>query len=183
MSSFGLQPFAASPTLPQVQIDGQINRTGDRLRIDYHLRGDLAALAIAPPAKVPARQGQLWQHTCFEFFLGCQGSPRYWEFNLSPTGDWNVYRFNDYRQGMETEKAFTELPFSCDRQPSAFTLSLTLDLSPIIAADQRLEIAVTTVIEQSTGDLSYWALTHPGPEADFHRRDGFQLKLNGSEID
>jgi hypothetical protein len=182
MSIFSLQPFAASPTLPQVQIDGQINRTGDRLRIDYHLRGDLAALAIAPPAQIPTRQDDLWQHTCFEFFLGCKGSPRYWEVNLSPAGDWNVYRFSDYRQGMESEQAFAELPFSCDRQPNAFRLSLTLDLSLIVAKDQPLEVAITTVVQQLNGHLSYWALTHPGPEADFHRRDGFQLELAESEI-
>ncbi len=173
MSSFRLQPFA--PTLPQVQINGQIKRTGDRLSIDYQLRGDLAELAISPPAQFPTRQDDLWQQTCFEFFLGLKGSPRYWEFNLSPAGNWNVYRFNDYRQGMQAEQAFTELPFSCDRQANAFMLSLELDLSAIVVPSQPLEVAVTTVVKQLNGELSYWALSHPGPEADFHRRDGFQL--------
>lgn len=175
MSSFRLQPFAATP--PQIQINGQINRTGDRLSLDYQLQGDVASLAIAPPAPSPTRQDDLWQQTCFEFFLGLKDSPYYWEFNLSPAGDWNVYRFDDYRQGMQVEQAFPELPFSCDRQPNAFTLSLGLDLSLIVAKEQPLAVAITTVIQPLNGDLSYWALSHPGPEADFHRRDGFQIEL------
>jgi len=33
------------------------------------------------------------------------------------------------------------------------------------------------VLERRNGALEYWALSHPGPEADFHRRDGFSLRL------
>jgi hypothetical protein len=36
---------------------------------------------------------------------------------------------------------------------------------------------VTAVLQQQSGSCSYWALRHPGPEADFHRRDGFALRL------
>ena len=64
------------------------------------------------PADMPARRDRLWEETCFEFFLAVKNSPRYWEFNLSPAGHWNVYRFADYRQGMQEEPAFASLPFS-----------------------------------------------------------------------
>jgi hypothetical protein len=176
-SHFSLQPFAASQPLPKVQITGQIQRAANILAIRYQLQGDLSDLAIAPPSANLTRRDDLWQETCFEFFLGLEGSLAYWEFNLSPSGDWNVYRFSDYRQGMQTETGLTRLPFNCDRLPNAFNLSLELDLSPIVDPDQPLELAITTVIKQLGSELSYWALTHPGIEADFHRRDGFQIQL------
>jgi hypothetical protein len=176
-SLFSLKPFSAGQPLPKVQINGQIQRAANILAIRYQLQGDLSDLAIAPLSANPTRRDDLWQETCFEFFLGFKGSPAYWEFNLSPAGDWNVYRFSDYRQGMQTETALTRLPFSCDRLSNPFTLSLELDLSPIVDPDQPLELAITMVIKQLSGELSYWALTHSGPEADFHRRDGFQTQL------
>jgi len=38
-------------------------------------------------------------------------------------------------------------------------------------------VAITAVLQSRDGTCSYWALLHPGPEADFHRREGFALRL------
>ncbi len=34
-------------------------------------------------------------------------------------------------------------------------------------------IGLSAVIEFSNSEKSYWALTHPGPNADFHNKDGW----------
>ena len=47
----------------------------------------------------------------------------------------------------------------------------------ISAQPAELELAVTAVLEQHGGAISYWALHHGGAEADFHRRDGFRLRI------
>jgi hypothetical protein len=112
-----------------------------------------------------------------EFFLAVPNSPQYWEFNLSTSGDWNVYRFAAYRQGMQEESAFTTVPFRIQHQPEMLKLDLELDLEQIIRADQPLEVAITAVIQPKTGELTYWALTHWTPQADFHQRDSFLIKL------
>ena len=57
------------------------------------------------------------------------------------------------------------------------TLQLDLPLPPAIPTEAALQVAITSVIEERSGRLSYWALAHPGPEPDFHRRDGFLLRL------
>ena len=36
---------------------------------------------------------------------------------------------------------------------------------------------IAAVIKLAGGELTYWALTHPGPAADFHRRDSFVVEL------
>ena len=126
---------------------------------------------------MPARQWLLWETTCFECFLAIRGAVSYWEFNLSPAGPWNIFRLASYRQGIQEEPAFQVLPVTVSRHPEKLTLSLNVDLAAIIPADRPLEVGVSTVLQDRHGELSYWALTHPGPEPDFHHRDGFVIKL------
>ena len=175
--SFSLQPFAAAAPLPALVITGSLARCSNTLAIDYRLNGHLEGLVIPTPAKRPARKHRLWQETCLEFFIGVKGSSSYWEFNLSPAGHWNVYRFAAYRQEMREEMAFSALPFSVRVQSDSLLLLLELPLGQIVEADQPLEAAVTAVIKDRKWGLSLWAFTHPGPQADFHRRDGFTLEI------
>jgi hypothetical protein len=184
-SAFTLHPFAPqqlSPALQTLQITGQAERQQDLLTLQFRLIGEMGAIVWAPLHPNPTRQDGLWQHTCFEFFLGLPGRPDYWEVNLSPSGHWNIYRFSDYRQGMAPELAYAALPFQRETTPGQMTLQTQLDLAPldlgkILLAKQSWELAVTMVIVDSAGAESYWALTHPGPTADFHARDGFMIKI------
>jgi len=174
---FSLKPFfPISPPL-NIKFTGRIMRHSHQLAIRYDLRGDLAQLVIPAPAAMPARRHGLWQETCFEFFLGVKGLPSYREFNLSPAGDWNVYRFTGYRRGMAEEAALTSLPFSVQRRSDSLLVALELDVRRIAAADQPLEIGIAAVLRHAGHGLTYWALTHPGPAADFHRRDSFLVEL------
>ena len=175
--SFSLQPFSPIGPPPNFKITGHIIRRPRQLVIHYDLRGNLAELVIPAPADVPARRQWLWEVTCFEFFLGVKDSPRYWEFNLSPAGNWNVYRFAGYRQGMAEETGFTSLPLSVRRRADSLEVALELDVGRIVSADQPLMVGIAAVIKRAGGGLSYWALTHPGPQADFHRRDSFVVEL------
>lgn len=172
--SFSLQPFNSQAN---VNISGHISREADDLAIKYNLVGNLTELVIPEPTNKPTRQDELWETTCFEFFLGVKDSPQYWEFNLSTSGDWNVYRFRNYRQGMEEETAFTSLPFLIKQNKDALNLSLEVEVGRIVNRDQGIEIAIATVTKFKTNEITYWALTHPQKEADFHHRDSFRILL------
>ena len=63
------------------------------------------------------------------------------------------------------------------RDPQELRLMLEVDLPPGLGADQPLEAAITAVIQQRSGLVSYWALEHGGSEPDFHRREDFRLSL------
>lgn len=174
--AFTLQPFAAAAAPEGLRLDGNLVRRGTSLTIDYRLRGPLAGLRI-PAAAAPARRDGLWQATCLEAFLAVPGEPGYWEVNLSPSGEWNVYRLDGYRLNLRPEPAVAALP--CRRRDAAdeLALELTLPLGDLLPAGQSLELGITAVLQSSDGELGYWALLHPGPEPDFHRREGFQLRL------
>ncbi|MEH1921134.1 DOMON-like domain-containing protein [Nostoc sp.] len=174
---FSLQPFPSTESFPHLKITGNISRNANQLAICYSLGGDLKEIAISSPSNAPSRKYELWEDTCFEFFLCIKDSQRYWEFNLSPAGHWNVYRFDGYRQGMQEETAFEKLPFSVQNQADALLLALDVDLAKIISAKQEIEIGITTVIKYKDGEVTYWALTHRGAEADFHLRDSFIIEL------
>ncbi len=175
--SFFLKPFPSTVPLPGIQISGSIERSGNIIYVNYEILGPVAELDLPAPAEQPARRNLLWEETCFELFLGIKKSDLYWEFNLSPAGHWNVYRFEAYRQGMQEEPAITSLPFSIERKQDSFRLSLKLDMDNIVPANQTVEAAVSAVIKPGNSPMRYWALVHPGQQADFHRRDGFIIDL------
>jgi hypothetical protein len=174
-SSFFLIPFTPN-TAPAVKITGNIERRHNQLNIEYRLAGQ-TSIVIPKTANTPTRQVDLWEHTCCEFFLGLQDSTQYWEFNLSPAGHWNIYRFLDYRQDLVEETAFDSLPFQVLPGNDILQLNLKVDLTQIIAPEQSLEVGIATVIEDPESQISYWALTHLAKEADFHQRNSYLLKL------
>lgn len=175
--TFTLQPFLTAETLPDIKIAGNISRNANQFAINYQLTGDLEKIIIPTFLDTPQRKHELWQYTCFEFFIGIKNSQRYWEFNLSPMGHWNIYRFDSYRQGIQEETAFTALPFHVQHQSDSLVLSLNFALDKIISNEQLIDVAITTVIKQQNHHVSYWALTHQGVEADFHLRDSFMIEL------
>lgn len=167
---FTLVPFAPA----DFKITGSVARNSDQLTLHYVLIDDRSEIAITP-TNHPTRKHDLWQATCFELFLSIPDSTRYWEFNLAPSGDWNVYRFSDYRSKMQEEIAFTALPFQFE--PETKSLYISIDLSAIVQSSQALNIGITAVLKHHNSDITYWALTHSGTEADFHRKDSFIIQL------
>ena len=176
MPNFKLVPFPSS-ILPAITITGKIARTDNQLSIHYEAGGELEDIALPAPSDSVSRKHDLWKTTCFEFFLAVQGQPQYWEFNMSPSGNWNVYFMDVYRQvNMREETAFTQLPFEFSVAKNSMYLNLSVNVTPIVKPDHDLEIGIAAIIQTKAGDESYWALAHPGPQADFHLREGFTLK-------
>ncbi len=176
-SDFSLKPFPSGHKPPPLRITGSIGRTGDVLSVSYLIFGPIAELLIPTPAKSCERRQGLWEETCLEFFLGIPGYGSYREFNLSPSGHWNVYHFTSYRKGMKEDPGFTSLPFSMSNGPGSLRLSLQVDLKNIFLAVQSMEIAVSAVIKDKKGKITYWALAHPGPQPDFHSRESFIIRI------
>jgi hypothetical protein len=179
LRNFSLAPFPGERNSPEIGIAGFIRRRESLLSIACTFQGDLSALAIPSREEPPARKDRLWEETCLEFFLGSPDSKGYWEFNLSPAGHWNVYRFTSYREGMREEPAFKSLPFELGKGPEALDISMELDIGKILPAGKAIEAGVSAVIKTKKGETTHWALVHPGPRPDFHRSDGFTLKFPG----
>jgi hypothetical protein len=179
-AAFRLVPFGGSEApaaADGLAVEGRIARQGECLRVDYQVSDPAASLRIPPPAPAPRRRDELWQATCLELFLALPGQDSYREFNLSPSGDWAVYLLDGYRRGLRPDPAWTALPFTRQDEAGVLRLNLATTLPPELAAAPQLEAAITAVLQHQDGRCDYWALRHPGPEADFHRREGFGLRI------
>jgi len=175
LQTFRLIPYPAG-NLPKIDITGEIERTENRLSIHYVVQGETENIVLPVKSLSSSRKDDLWQATCFEFFLAIPNQPQYWEFNMSPSGDWNVYIMDEYRKiGFREEKAISQLPFEFKHFDDKLSLSLSMDLSAIAVFKNNLQISITAIIQTKDGNETYWALTHPGQQADFHLRESFIL--------
>jgi hypothetical protein len=175
--SFELIPFPDS-SIPKINVTGSVVREGNVLTIQYTLSGTVDDIQFPSLTPQPGRRNGLWLATCFEFFLALVEQPQYWEFNLSPSGDWNVYRMNAYRQiSFQEEELITDLSLEMRKEMDCYHLGTLVDLNPVLSGGMPLLMGVSSVIQTLDGHETYWALTHPRPQADFHLRESFILTL------
>lgn len=139
----------------------------------FVLQANRTDLRIPAPAPARAADG-LWQHTCFELFVGVTGEQAYREFNFSPSSQWAGYAFSTYRERLPWSPAYPPVIQVCQ---DAGELRLSAQVAaqdwPVPAPGQGWRAGLTAVLEAHDGSLSYWALHHPGPRPDFHHLDGF----------
>lgn len=117
----------------------------------------------------------LWEHTCFEFFIGADNSTGYYEFNLSPSGDWNSFTFSDVRKDRaETpDLVCTHSSAGADDDCRLTVTSRARFVPP--GGPGRFRVGVSAVIEQTDGKRCYFALSHDGNQPDFHRRSNHRM--------
>lgn len=175
--SFLLIPFP-DLNLPEIKIAGKISRRENLLTVHYSLTGEIQSLRFPDVSIHPTQKDELWTAACFEFFLAIKDQPQYWEFNMSPSGDWNIYRMDRYRRvGFREETLIQRLQFEVQKEAGCLSVDAHVDLSPIIEEESPIEAGITSVIQTRDGNEIYWALVHPSPQADFHLRESFMIQL------
>ncbi len=150
-----------------------------RLIVTYTANGRPGAIRL-PPVQANARKDELWRATCFEFFIGPAAGGAYYEFNLSPSTQWAVYRFDGYRSGARPETGIEAVPIAVDAGAACVTLQATLDLRRLggLPASSAWRLGLAAVIEETNGLISYWALAHPPGRPDFHHPAGFACDVS-----
>ena len=137
-----------------------------------------------PSLQPSLRADRLWQHTCFEAFVALEDKPEYYEFNFAPSGQWAAYRFQRYRDGISPADEIPAPEITVRSRADGLNLDaiVRLDSLSITQPEARLRLALSAVIEDKNGMLSYWALSHPPGKPDFHHRDSFVLGLDPSSV-
>ncbi len=141
-------------------VDAELRRVPGGAVATYRAIGDISRLDIPPPAS-PERTDELWNATCFELFVGGEGS-RYREYNLSPSGVWAAYEFDDYRFGR------TDVPVRIEveilRNPKCLTLIAKVESEFSVPAN----VGMTAVIKETDGVIRYWSTVFAPGKPDFH---------------
>jgi hypothetical protein len=159
-------------------IEARISRSQDGiLAVSYVVSGDLDRVRVPPP-RAPRIADRLWQHTCCEIFIS-KNPPAYYEFNFSPSGEWASYAFERYREGASLMSDLLDPRVTVRRTTETLELDALIDLARLspVHSQGQLGLALSAVIEDDEGGLSYWALAHPRGKPDFHHPDAFALEL------
>ena len=174
MKSHILVPHPDCPAPDSVEV--AVGWTLDAELLTLEIRISDPFHSILWPAPAQGRTDNLWQTSCFEVFLASAADNAYAEFNLSPSGAWAAYMFDNYRSGMR------DLDLAAPPQ-IAHTASnhwhTTLDLAGLadLIGPAPWRLAVTAVIEARDGSKSFWSLLHPPGKPDFHHADCFAARL------
>ena len=160
-------------------IEVRVRRAPDAtLSLRYRLAGDVGRLRI--PAPTPPRAAdRLWEHTCFEAFVGLSGELAYHEVNLSPSGEWGVFSFRDTRDGEFVRDERLAPRIEVRRADRELELESTVALGRLNEAyyGAHLRVGLSAVVEASDATRSYWAIHHPVSQPDFHHAEAFALLL------
>ena len=184
METLTLRPFQSSVMARNFAVTAEIEREDWVIRVHYRVRGAALELLIPERNNSPVYQDGLYQHTCVEFFVMGK-SKSYLEWNFSPSYDWALFAFDDYRkksgQSLDLQRPAHFIEYALLSKDSLDIL-LSVDLTKFqrflgLGKQSSLRIGVSSVLESREGQLSYWALWHPEERADFHREENFSLVL------
>jgi hypothetical protein len=151
------------------------------LVLSYVVHGDIGALRL-PTVTAPARHDELWQHTCFEAFVGTAAGAAYYELNFAPSTQWAAYRFTGYRDGMRVATEIGAPEIETQSAPGRYALhaAVKLDGSTDLPRNTRWRLGLAAITEDARGGRSYWALAHPPGKADFHHFDCFAHEFSAA---
>ena len=110
-----------------------------------------------------SRTDKLWLSTCFELFLGAEGQSGYTELNVAPSGAWNCYHFDNYREGMRESKSW-ELQ-RVEERNGYFSATFSGNLPP-----SHIRIGPSVILQLKSSELNYFAISH-ADQPDFHDPD------------
>jgi hypothetical protein len=131
---------------------------------------------VWPQKRKITRKDYLWEKTCLEAFISTPNQTEYFELNLSPTRAWNLYHFTNYRTPDQIPPVAVEQSALVKFDVQKHTIDVEIDLNLLNLADQDIILGLNAVIKTTNG-LTYFALVHPKPEADFHDARGWTITL------
>ena len=170
-----LLPHPDFPSRAITSISVEAIRSWDNfLKLSFHVAGavdEVRRRAIDGPT---TRADRLWEHSCFEAFVGSTAAPGYLEFNFTPI-QWAAYAFDGYRDGVRNIP--NVLHWGALQLGDESALAKTTISVSALDDDAEWRLGLSAIIEAKDGSKSYWALAHAPGKPDFHNADCFVARL------
>ena len=172
-----LHPESRCTAVTRIDVDVTRPRPA-HIVLRYTVTGTIKDMRL-PQVTASTRADELWRHTCFEAFIRVPYGEPYYEFNFAPSTQWAAYALDGYRSGMRVTTEVGAPFIEVQSRDEVYTLQASLDLErmPHLPKVAAWHLGLSTVIEETDGNISYWALAHPPGRADFHHSDFFALEL------
>ena len=117
------------------------------------------------------RAHELWKMTCFEAFWSLPNMDKYWELNLSPWGQWNLYAFDRYREPQPPRECFEAQLLSLNVAQATIEATLQIPTNWV-----TLEMSLCAVVRTHDLGVQYYSSCHAGNKPDFHLRQSFNIE-------
>lgn len=171
MASYPLQPFER---IDEIAVFGAVEvLNATQFQVAFWLTDPLQEVIYSPNLSAIERQDFLWEHTCFELFLGIQQQDEYREIHLVPSGAWQAYAFEEYRYPETMPPMHADDIQLVQLQRTKYGLNAVLDVKKWLQSQQfnfsHLMMGMTAVVE-TANKTHYFALQHSGQQADFHNK-------------
>jgi hypothetical protein len=173
---FRLTPHPADGPGPVRSLTVAVERRAAGLGLHYRLVAPAGSVRLSP-LQPPVRADRLWEHTCFEAFVGVPHSPAYHEFNFAPSGCWAAWAFSGYRAAMQPLPAPTPPAVTAVAAGDELRVTAEVPAALLPGTGGVLRLALAAVIEDTAGRRRHWALHHPAPQPDFHAAGAFAVLL------
>lgn len=166
--------------LDAIAVDVRLD--GFLLTLTYHLDGGQGDLVL-PPCQAPSRADGLWQNSCCEAFLKAGGGDAYFEMNFSPSSQWAVYHFDEYRAGMKDAVIGADPIITLSQGKDGINLEAQVDMSalPAVFRGNDWQLGLSCVLLSHSGSRAYWAINHPPEKPDFHHHHCFAHRIGAAE--
>lgn len=179
MASVELQPFKRCDTL---QLVAAIETPNTHvLQLGFWVTDPLQQMIWPAPVAGHPRHHGLWQQTCFELFIGIDGQDDYREINLSPSGAWQAYAFEEYRYPDTSPPQTAHDIDLIQLQRTKFGITAALDIQNFLNHHQvrlnHIYCGISAVCV-TAHEQQYFALQHSTAQPDFHNKRDWQLNFN-----
>lgn len=157
-------------------VTADIRATSVGCEAEFRLEGGVDSIVL-PDSGPSVRTDDLWKTTCFEIFWQPIGGTYYREFNLSPSGRWAAYDFDEFRTGMR-DAPVDAISLGHSRASANGQGELVLKASIAAELPAPAQVALNAIVEHADGSLQYWALAFGPGKAEFHSEACRQLVID-----
>lgn len=171
MASYRLEAFERIDDIAVFSAVEVLDAT--QMQVAFWLTDPTQQVLYPPALEQVERQDFLWEHTCFELFLGIKQQDAYREIHLVPSGAWQAYAFEEYRYPEQIPPVQADDIQLVRLQRTKYGVNAVLDLKQWFKQQQigfaQVFMGMTAVLETRLKQ-HYFALQHSRVHADFHNK-------------
>jgi len=161
-----------------LKIEAIANISQKNIKLNFQIIGNIEAYFIHSKLENEEkieRKNELWKSTCFELFIANEQSEEYYEINISPFKQWNIYHFDGYKKGMKEFKKVSEPIIQMTKENYNYKLSFEIEFNQKIFNNEGLSFNLATIILDKN-NLRHFYTMYPRKTADFHNRMSWKTK-------
>ena len=142
------------------------------LKLNYQIVGDLSNYHFPQNSK-QQRADELWLDSCFELFISHPHKNEYWEINISPSTEWNIYHFTSYKEDMRVSNIISTPTIKSYRYEHEYKLSFETIIQKE-NFDKLLLINLCVILLDKKGVRNFYSMDRREGSPNFHDRACFK---------